>query len=96
MGRIEDKLAEYIAILASSEERTRHANERPMYTRHLAMAAVMFSDFHNTGSLAKLREHVQTERRSYGWSHLTGPEGAEAEKAFDQFARLVECATPST
>ena len=95
MKNIEDKLAEYIAVLDSCEEKAAHANDRPIYTRHLAVAAVMFSDLHRTGSLTKLRECVQSERRSYGWSYLSGPEGEQAEKAFDRFASFVESSTLS-
>ena len=90
MNEIIAKLAEYVAALASSAEKTNHANDRVTYTQRLAIAAVMFAEFHRTGSMEKLRERVQDERRSYGWSYLSGPEGEEAEKAFGQFANFVE------
>lgn len=95
MKEIEDELAEYISVLASCAEKTTHANDRPTYTRHLSIAAVMFSDFRRSGSLAVLVEHVQTERCSYGKFYLSGPEGEEAEKAFYKFASFVESSATS-
>ena len=44
-------------------------------------------------SIDKLKEVVVSERRSYGWDYLSGPEGKAAESAFDAFTRLVETAT---
>jgi len=90
MNKIIAKIAEYVAVLASCAERTNHANDRSIYTQRLATAAGMFAEFHRTGSMEKLKERIQAERRSYGWSYLSGPEGEEAEKAFGQFADFVE------
>ena len=43
-------------------------------------------------SLAKLRVRVADERRAYGWGHLAGAAGTEAEKAFHDFATKIESA----
>lgn len=89
MSDLSTALAEYISTLAASADRASRAEDRPIYTRHLAEAALMFSDLHS-GSHGTLRERIESERHSYGWGYLTGDAGAAAEAAFDAFARLVE------
>lgn len=90
MKSIEDALAEYIDTLATSAAHCHHANDRPLYDKHLAAAAIMFASFRRTGSTTVLKEYVAQERRAYGRSFLSGPEGEGAESAFDRFAKLVE------
>ncbi len=68
------------------------ANDRPIYQQHLAAAAVMLAAIREDPSLAKLRVRVADERRAYGWGHLAGAAGTEAEKAFHDFATKIESA----
>ncbi len=90
MQDIEDALARYIEVLSTSRSRTTTANDRHVYTEHLAAAALMFASFHTASPIATLKKHVADERRAYGWGFLSGEEGSAAEKAFDEFAKLVE------
>lgn len=81
-------LANYIQILAEASEQTRRAEDRPRYTEHLAAAARMFVAAQR-GSEA-LQKLVADERRAYGWSYLADETGARAERAFNEFAAIVE------
>ncbi len=83
-------LADYIAVLERSASETNRAEDRSRYQQHLASAALMYAAISKHCSLEGLRQLVASERRSYGWSFLSGPPGAAAETAFDRFARLVE------
>ena len=83
-------LAEYITILGKSAADTKWANDRQIYQQHLAEAALMFVVIENDKSIEKLKSLVSSERHSYGWGYLSGPEGSATESAFDKFAKLVE------
>ena len=86
-------LANYIASLETSAVRTRRAEDRVRYEQHLASAAIMFATIEKQRSIDKIKDVVASERRSYGWDYLSGPEGKAAESAFDAFAKLGETAT---
>lgn len=90
MQDIEKALARYVGILSASAKRTTYANDRSTYTKHLAAAAVMFASLHSDSPLEALKEQVADERHSYGWGFLSGEEGSAAERAFHEFAKLVE------
>jgi hypothetical protein len=87
-------LARYIGVLAVSADATSHAEDRVIYTKHLADAARMFAELH-AGRISVLRELVESERHGYGWGYLSGDTGAAAESAFDVFARAVEATSSS-
>lgn len=87
---IVEALVRYVAVLSESAARTRWADDRPQYERHLAAAARMFVACWQDPSLARLRSLVAEERRSYGWAYLSDAEGDRAEAAFDKFAKQVE------
>jgi hypothetical protein len=90
MGKFTKALAEYVAILGKSAADTKWANDRPLYQRHLAEAALMFVAIEKDESLEKLRSLVSLERHTYGTGFLSGDEGSAAESAFNKFAKLVE------
>jgi hypothetical protein len=94
MSDILDALAKYVAVLDMSARQTHRAEDRPSYTQHLAAAAQFFGAAH-AGRLEELRGLVASERHAYGWGYLSDAEGSAAEKAFDDFAKLVE-ATDAT
>ncbi len=83
-------LADYIAVLEKSASDTNRAEDRSRHQQHLASAALMYAAIAKHCSLEGLRQLVASERRSYGWSFLSGPPSEAAETAFDQFAKLVE------
>ena len=91
--KLKSALADYIASLEASAAKIRRAEDRGRYEQHLASAAIMLAAIEKHRSIDKLKEVVVSERRSYGWDYLSGPEGKAAESAFDTFARLVETAT---
>ena len=92
MEQLKNALADYISALEASAEETHRSEDRNRYQQHLAAAALMYAAMEKHRSMDKLRELVASERRSYGWDYLDGPEGKAAEAAFDAFARLVESA----
>ena len=86
---LQDALAEYVGVLAKSADSTTQANDRNLYQLHLAEAARIFAEL-RAGDLDAVRERVAGERRGFGWSYLTGPEGEAAERAWHAFASRVE------
>ena len=90
---LKSALAEYIDALETSAAATHRAEDRGRYQQHLASAALMFAALEKDRSIAKLAEVVASERRSYGWDYLDGPEGEAAESAFHAFAKHVQRAT---
>ncbi len=81
-----ETLAKYILVLRDSLEQTHCANDRPIYTKHLAAAAVMLAEYCESQDVARLQESIGTERRAYGWGYLSGTEGKAAESAFHDLA----------
>ena len=89
MKQLLDSLARYVGILSESAETTNYADDRPIYTKHLAASAQFFLLIHGK-QLSALAQLVHDERRSYGWGYLSGEMGARAESAFHEFATKVE------
>lgn len=89
MNELFDALAKYVEVLYRSAHETHRAEDRHTYTQHLAAAARFFVAAH-AGRLEELRALVASERHTYGWGYLSHAEGAAAEKAFDEFAKVVE------
>lgn len=87
MGRekILDALAQYVDALSASARNTHHAEDRSMYTSHLAAAARIFSCLHS-GRLDSAWEIASEQDRHYGVNFLSGDEGAAATTAFSRFA----------
>ena len=83
-------LAKYITVLAQSADRTHRAEDRPMYEKHLAAAARMLPAMHEDPRLRSLAGLVADEKRAFGWSYLSDDEGDAAERAFSEFADLVD------
>jgi hypothetical protein len=78
-------LVDYIAALSKSADETTRAEDRHIYTQHLAVAAKMFVVAYH-GQRAELETLVAGERAAYGRGFLSGA----AERALDVFARSVE------
>ena len=90
---LKSALAEYIDVLEKSASRTHRAEDRSRYQQHLASAVLMFAALEKHRSIEKLKKVLASERRSYGWDYLDGPEGEAAESAFHALAKLVQRAT---
>jgi hypothetical protein len=82
-----DDLAEYVNVVSGSMDRTRRAEDRSAYVRHLAAAALIFQSLQQS-DFAKAVEQVADEARAFGWSFLDGEEGRATEAAFARFAEL--------
>jgi hypothetical protein len=90
---LKSALAEYIDALETNASRTHRTEDRSRYQQHLASAALMFAALEKHRSIEKLKKVVASERRSYGWGYLDGPEGEAAESAFYAFEKLVQRVT---
>ena len=95
MAGLVDALSHYVSVLAASAEHTTRAEDRAVYTGHLAEAARMFAALH-AGDEQALRTLLERERRAFGWGYLSGDTGAAAEAAFATFASLVGSDTGAT
>ncbi len=85
-----DALAKYIGVLTEGASRTSRAEDRLLYTKHLAEAAIVFTLIHQDAPPQQVRDKVVQERRAFGWGYLSGSEGEAAEAAFQEFAKLVD------
>ncbi|MBN2239759.1 MAG: hypothetical protein JW712_08290 [Dehalococcoidales bacterium] len=90
------ELAGYTAVLAENAAKTNYANDRPSYEKHLAMAARMFVAIQYNNSLEELQKLLQTEISSDGWDYLQGEFGNTTEKAFCEFAAVIEEIIPES
>lgn len=88
-GNLFDDLAEYVNVLSTSMEKTRRAEDRSAYLRHLAAAALIFQRLQQS-NLPEAREQVLAEQQAYGRSFLDGEEGKTAEAAFTRFATSLD------
>ncbi|HEY3326596.1 MAG TPA: hypothetical protein VGK14_05430 [Novimethylophilus sp.] len=89
MSKVLEALTKYTSVLSRSAESTNYADDRPIYTKHLAEAARFFVLAHE-GRIPELVALVHDERRPYGWGYLSGDVGAQAESAFNDFATFIE------
>jgi len=77
-----------LAVLAHSADHTTRAEDRTIYTQHLAAAARMYLAIHSEDT-ALFKEIVATEERAYGRGFLSGEEGAKCEAAFAALAKTL-------
>jgi hypothetical protein len=85
MEEITNKLADYILVLSEALEKDNYANNRPMYTKHLAAGAVMLALLQKNKNLAEIVDLVKQENRNYGWSYIKGPYGEIIGTAWEEF-----------
>lgn len=88
--KLTDALAKYVGVLMESANQTSRVEDRLLYTKHLAEAAIMFTLIHQDAPPQQVRDKVVRERRAFGWGYLSGIEGEAAEGAFQEFAKLVD------
>jgi hypothetical protein len=74
-------LVEYVGALDHALDSTTQAADRPRYVNHLAEAARLVSILAVEDQI-RLAEWISSEEHAFGWSDLTGAEGAEVERAF--------------
>ena len=90
MDELKIALAEYIDVLDKSALRTHRPEDRSRYQQHLSSAALMFAALEKHRSIEKFKKVVASERRSYSWGYLDGPEGKAAESAFHTLVKVVQ------
>src|SRR5882762_2284706 len=84
-----DDLAEYVDVVSTSMDKTRRAEDRPAYVRHLAAAALIFQSLQQS-NLPRALEQVAAEEQAFGRSFLDGEAGSAAEAAFARLAKCVD------
>ena len=87
-AEIETALIRYVQALEKGAAGTHAANDRPLFTARLAAAAGIFADL-QLGEFAAVKRRVAEEQLALGRSYLSGDGGGIAEKAFNEFAKLV-------
>lgn len=80
-----DALTTYVSELVRCADATTRAEDRAVYTAHLAAAARLFA-LASSGRSDEFTALLQAERRAYGWGYLSGQCGRDAEAAFARFA----------
>lgn len=85
MEEIIEKLTEYTLARKEALESTNEANERPLITNHLAVAAEMYALLNKHKNLSAIERIVKTEIRSHGWSYISGTAGEKVEKHWVAF-----------
>ena len=83
-----DDLAEYIDVVSTSMDKTKRAEDRSAYVRHLAAAALIFQSLQQS-NLPKAREQVAVEQQAFGRSYLDGEEGSATEAAFTSIGETI-------
>lgn len=91
--KIKDEPAKYIIVLRDSLVNCHRVEDRLLYEKQLAVAAMMIAEVQTKFSLNQLKGTVAFERHSYGWSYLSDSEGLAAETAFHNLANLIETIT---
>ena len=64
--------------------------ERPHYEIHLRALQDLVKEIDEKESVESIGVHISRERRSYGWSYLSGQHGSRVEGAFHELATLIE------
>ena len=77
MNQIFDRLTEYTLALKAALDSTCEANERPVLTKHLAVAAEIYASLHQSGDVDSARIIAEGEIRHHGWSFISAAEGKD-------------------
>jgi hypothetical protein len=77
MNQVFEKLTDYTLALKAALDSTNEANERPVLTKHLAVAAEIYATLHQFGDVESARKIVEGEIRHHGWSFMSGTEGED-------------------
>lgn len=81
-----EKLAKYASVLEESYQSTNNANARPLYTERFHFFVKYLAAIRE-GDEKTLREVIDAERHSIGWSFLPGKEGAQTEEAWAELIK---------
>ncbi len=90
-----DALATYVSELARCADAATRAEDRAVYTAHLAAAARLFA-LARSGRSDAFAALLEAEGRAYGRGFLSGQPGRDAEAAFARFAAACRPAGAAT
>lgn len=79
---MQKRFARYVFALRDAAEKTRVANDRPIYRMYLAEAAVLLASAVKGVSEAELLSLVSDHERTRGHTWLQDPEREEADAAW--------------
>ena len=79
------ELADYILCLSDSLEHTHHANDRPLYQRYLADAAVLLALVERGADVEELKQRVENHERLWGQTWVVGEEHVAVSEAWRKF-----------
>jgi len=85
----EELIAEYRASLLAGQGLAPEG-ERSLYTLHLAELKSLEELLDRSASPEAIFKFISTERRSFGWSYLSGAHGEQVEKRFHALASEIE------
>ncbi len=84
------ELADYILCLSESLSHTHHANDRPLYEKYLADAAVLLALVERGVDLEELKRRVQNHERLLSNTWLVGDEHKSVFAAWQKFRTLLQ------
>ena len=84
------ELADYILCLSESLESTHHANDRPLYVKYLADAAVLLALVERGANGEELQRKVENHERLWGQTWLVGDEHTAVSQAWRKFTDSLE------
>ncbi len=84
------ELADYILCLSESLSHTHHANDRPLYEKYLADAAVLLALAECEADVEELRRRAQNHERLLSNTWLIGDEHKSVFAAWQRFRTLLQ------
>jgi hypothetical protein len=84
------ELADYILCLSESLAHTKQANDRPLYEKYLADAAVLLALAERGTSVEELRRRVKNHERLLSNTWLAGDEHKAIFEAWEKFNSLLK------
>ncbi len=87
---MKSELADYILCLSEGLAHTHHANDRPLYEKYLADAAVLLALVERGANVEELRQRVENHERLWSQTWLVGEEYKSAAEAWKKFTALLK------
>ena len=87
---MKEELVDYILCLSESLAHTGQANDRPLYEKYLADAAVLLALVERDVDIGELKQRVQNHERLLSNTWLVGDEHRAVFEAWGKFKALLE------
>lgn len=84
------KIADYILILCDAAARTHQAEDRPIYQRYLADAAIILALVESGAPASALREAIENHERLWGHTWLRDDAYKAPSSAWQEVKRCME------